>query len=153
MKPTAEMIPPTIVIDLHPYLSTRALMIGPVIKGTAIKRLPIQDVTLFEASNSFKNSIYKSPKEKLIPSAIIERIKEANTTTHPQPPSGIFGLSSWSAELSDEDDDEMEPVLNLTSLILSFISIGTTQLLGDRAGVESRDGATADSETMGALSF
>ena len=42
-----------------------------------------------DSLNSSKYSTYSKPNEKLIPSAIIEIISDANTTTQPQPPSGI----------------------------------------------------------------
>ncbi|KAH1016122.1 hypothetical protein HUJ04_007394 [Dendroctonus ponderosae] len=92
MKPDAEIMPPTIVIDLQPNLSTKALIIGPDKRGTAMKRLPIHEVALFEASNSLRNSTYKRPKENVTPSAIIQRRNVANTTTQPHPPSD-FGAS------------------------------------------------------------
>lgn len=44
MNPVDPNSPPKIVIFLHPYLSTKLLMMGPTSKGTAINREPIQAV-------------------------------------------------------------------------------------------------------------
>lgn len=100
IKPDADIMPPSTVIDRHPNLSTKELIIGPDKSGTAMKRLPIHEVALFEASNSLRNSTYKRPKENVTPLAIIHRSKVENTTTQPHPPSGIFESGLFSSVLS-----------------------------------------------------
>lgn len=72
---------------------------SPASSGIAMKRLPIHEVAEAEAPNSLRNSMYRKPKLRVTPSEITLSIEAANTTNHPQPPSGMFGLDSWTYRL------------------------------------------------------
>merc|ERR1719361_607541 len=58
-------------------------------------------------SKPFINATTNIPKEYVIPSAMICIIKEANTTTHPHPPSGGVGRSLLEQDLAERESSSL----------------------------------------------
>ena len=93
-NPTAAINAPIIVTTLHPKRFVKELAMGPAPSVTPTNIDGIKDTEArLVPSNPLINATTNIPKEYVIPSAMICIIQEANTTTHPQPPSGGVGSS------------------------------------------------------------